>query len=70
MKFINKGSKISKTSSFDEEFGEEFADDTTRYGEFIPTYFSWTTFKQQKERAKTLSKIGKNKTSHTSDNLE
>lgn len=69
MKFINKTPNRSKTSLFDEEFGEEFAEDTTAYGEFIPTYFAWTTFKQQHERAKTLSEIGKNQNPHTSDNL-
>lgn len=70
MKFINKTPNKSKTSVFDEEFAEELTEDTTRYGEFIPTYFHWTTFKQQQERAKTLSKIGKTKNSHLSDNLE
>ena len=59
MKFINKTPNKSKTSAFDEEFAEEIADDSTRYGEFIPTYFHWTTFKQQQERAKMLSEIGK-----------
>lgn len=70
MKFINKTPDRSKTSIYDEEFGSEIAEDTTRYGEFIPSFFSWSTYKQQQERAKTLSKIGKDEKPHPSDNLE
>ena len=34
-------------------------EDTTKYGEFIPSYFSWLTLDEQKEIANRLSKITK-----------
>lgn len=34
-------------------------EDTTKYGEFIPSYFSWLTLEEQKEIANRLSKITK-----------
>lgn len=36
-------------------------EDATKYGEFIPSYFSWLTLKEQKENADRLSKITKKK---------
>lgn len=34
-------------------------EDSTKYGEFISSFFSWMTPKEQKERAKRLENIGK-----------
>ena len=34
-------------------------DDTTKYGEFISSYFTWLTLEGQKEKAKQLEKITK-----------
>lgn len=36
-------------------------DDNKKYGEVIPTNFSWTSPEDQKERVSKLEKIGKNK---------
>ena len=37
----------------------EKKEDETKYGEFIPSYFSWLTMREQKEIADKLSKITK-----------
>lgn len=34
-------------------------EDTTKYGEFVPSYFTWMTLEEQKEIADKLSKITK-----------
>ena len=34
-------------------------EDTTKYGEFIPSYFAWLTLEKQKEIANKLSDITK-----------
>ena len=36
-------------------------EDTTKYGEFISSYFAWTTLEKQKENAKHMDKITKGK---------
>ena len=36
------------------EYGEE---DTTKYGEFVSSYFNWNTLERQKKIADRLSKI-------------
>ena len=41
---------------------DESIEDTTMYGEFIPSFDQWTTFENQKERCKYLQNCtGKNK---------
>lgn len=37
------------------------SEDSTKYGEFISTYFAWIPLEKQKERAKELEKITKTK---------
>ncbi len=37
----------------------ERKEDTTKYGEFIPSYFAWLTLEKQKEIANKLSYITK-----------
>ncbi len=34
-------------------------EDATKYGEFIPSYFTWLTLREQKENANRLSEITK-----------
>ncbi len=34
-------------------------EDTTKYGEFISSYFAWITLEKQKETAKNLENITK-----------
>ena len=36
------------------------SEDTTKYGEFISSYFSWLTLSGQKERAKELNDMTRN----------
>ncbi len=38
---------------------KERKEDTTKYGEFIPSYFAWLTLEKQKEIANKLSDITK-----------
>lgn len=37
----------------------EEVEDTTKYGEFISSYFGWTTLSKQKKRAEELENIEK-----------
>lgn len=39
----------------------EDIEDTTKYGEFISSYFAWTTLEKQKQNAKEMDKMTKNK---------
>lgn len=38
---------------------KKFDEDTTKYGEFISSFFSWKTLDEQKEIAKKLENITK-----------
>ena len=38
---------------------KEKIEDITKYGEFIPTFFTWNTLKEQKEKTKKLEEITK-----------
>ena len=40
---------------------DEQKEDSTKYGEFISSYFGWTTLKKQKQRAEELEDITKKK---------
>lgn len=37
----------------------EVGEDTTKYGEFISSYFAWVSLPEQKEKVKKLEKITK-----------
>ena len=39
----------------------EVGEDTTKYGEFVSSYFAWIPLPKQKERAKELEQMTKNK---------
>ena len=39
----------------------ELADDSTKYGEFISSYFAWIPPEEQKRRVEELQNITKNK---------
>lgn len=43
------------------EYREENGEDVTKYGEFVSSYFLWVTPEKQKENAKKLENITKNK---------
>lgn len=36
-------------------------EDTTKYGEFVSSYFAWLTLERQKDKAKSMEKMTKNK---------
>ena len=38
---------------------KEIGEDSTKYGEFISTFFTWIGLKEQKERAEDLENITK-----------
>ena len=40
-----------------EEEGNEVGEDTTKYGEFISTYFAWVPLPEQKEKVEKFEKI-------------
>ena len=40
---------------------EDYNEDTTKYGEFISSYFAWLTLDEQKKRAEELENKTKNK---------
>lgn len=44
-----------------EEFGVEVGEDTTKYGEFISSYFAWVSLPEQKAKAEKLDKMTKGK---------
>ena len=41
------------------KYGEEDGEDTTRYGEFVTSYFAWVPMSKQKENVKRLENITK-----------
>lgn len=43
-----------------EKFGVEVGEDSTKYGEFVSSYFAWVPLPKQKEKAKELQKMTKN----------
>ena len=48
--------KNKKESS---KINKEIGEDTTKYGEFVSTYFAWLPLQKQKERANELDNITK-----------
>lgn len=50
----NLGKQIRETS-------EEVGEDSTKYGEFISSYFAWVSLPKQKEKVEELENITKNK---------
>ena len=53
-KEIERREKIDKTK---EEIGE--IEDTTKYGDFVSSYFAWLTLDRQKKTARKLENITK-----------
>lgn len=52
-----KNNKKAETQKMKEELG---AEDSTKYGEFVSSYFAWLSLEKQKENAKRLEKMGTN----------
>lgn len=55
----------NKKNKFNEEMGK--IEDTTKYGEFISSYFGWNTLEGQKEKVKDLENMTKNKKEKTEE---
>ncbi len=41
--------------------GIEESEDTTKYGEFVSSYFAWLSLEKQKEKAKKIEEITDNR---------
>lgn len=60
----NLEKKIIDEAKKEEEFSIEVGEDSTKYGEFISSYFAWVPLPKQKEKAEKLqnmTKKGENK---------
>lgn len=53
---MDKESKVKKQES---ELLSEVGEDTTKYGEFISSYFAWVSLPQQKGRVSELEEMTK-----------
>ena len=52
--------KDNKKENFREESEKtEVGEDTTKYGEFISSYFAWVSLPEQKEKVEKLQEITK-----------
>ena len=52
----------SQTRKMKEEIGSmEDLEDTTKYGEFVSSYFAWLTLDYQKNKAKKMEKMTEDK---------
>ena len=54
---MNKKNKNKDLENMELEIGE----DTTKYGEFVSSYFAWVSLPMQKERVEELENMTKNK---------
>lgn len=61
-KFKNQilSEKLEKQSKDEtKKYGEEEVEDTTKYGEFVTSYFAWVPMSKQKENVEKLENITK-----------
>lgn len=56
-KKIGNKEKQENMQKAKEEFGVEVGEDSTKYGEFISSYFAWLSLPDQKEKARKLENI-------------
>jgi len=56
-KKIKKVSEVNKMG--EDKKSNKDIEDTTKYGEFISSYFAWLTLDKQKEKAKDMDKMTK-----------
>lgn len=47
-----------------QKYPKEEIEDATKYGEFISSYFVWLTLDKQKENAKSMEEMTKQKNTH------
>ena len=48
-----------KDNKYNKDDKYNIKEDSTKYGEFIASYFGWTTLDKQKEKAKEMDEITK-----------
>ena len=58
-KIANEETKKKNMKKAKEEFGVEVGEDTTKYGEFISSYFAWVSLPEQKEKVEKLQNMTK-----------
>lgn len=56
-KRISNKEKQESIKKAKEEFGVEVGEDSTKYGEFISSYFAWISLPNQKEKVKKLENM-------------
>ena len=57
----NNINQDAQTSQMKEEIGEIEGEDTTKYGEFVSSYFAWLTPENQKRQADRMENMTKGK---------
>ena len=57
-KYRNEDAEERVNKSLEEKY--EVGEDSTKYGEFISSYFAWISLPNQKERAEELQNMTKN----------
>lgn len=59
----NNINQEAQTSQMKEEIGEIEGEDTTKYGEFVSSYFAWLTPEDQKRQAGRMEEMTKEENS-------
>lgn len=60
-KITNEEQKRKNLEQAREEFGVEVGEDSTKYGEFVSSYFAWIPLPEQKQKAEKLQNMTKKK---------
>lgn len=58
-KIANEETKKKNMKKAREEFGVEVGEDSTKYGEFISSYFAWISLPEQKAKAEKMQNMTK-----------
>lgn len=58
-KITSEKTKKKNVKKAREEFGVEVGEDSTKYGEFISSYFAWISLPEQKEKAEKMQNMTK-----------
>ena len=58
-KITNKEQKRKNLKQVRQEFGIEVGEDSTKYGEFISSYFAWISLPEQKEKVEKMENMTK-----------
>lgn len=58
-KIASEKAKKKNMKKAREEFGVEVGEDSTKYGEFISSYFAWISLPEQKAKAEKMQNMTK-----------